>query len=99
MLYPYYESRLHDYGRRLTAGDEYDEETRKYVPHRPQRAVLQEARGLLLHQLRAHRRFGRAELWYSPDGFDAMPADLAHMNRNGVYEWVPLAPQWAACYR
>jgi hypothetical protein len=39
------------------------------------------------------------ELWYSPSGFDPMPAELAHMNRNGVYKWIPLASQWAACYR
>ena len=102
-LYPYYESRLQDYGRRLAAGDVNYEEARKYGI--PQYLIDHGARYCTKHGDCFCVSFGAfldnptPELWYSPNGFDPMPAELAHMNRNGVRQWIPLAPQWAACYR
>ena len=103
LLYPYYESRLHDYGRRLSAGDVNYEETRKYGI--PQYLIDHGARYCTRHGECFCISFGCfadsavPELWYSSGGFDPLPEELACLNRNGVYKWIPLAPQWAACYR
>jgi hypothetical protein len=103
LLYPYYQSRLQDYGRRLSAGEVNYEETRKYGI--PQYLIGHGARYCTKHADCFCVSFGFIadsavpELWYSPHGFDPMPAELAHMSRNGVHEWIRLAPQWAACYR
>lgn len=102
-LYPYYKSQLNDYGRRLSAGEMNYEEVRKYGI--PQYLIDHGARYCTKHGDCFCVSFGAfpdnptPELWYSPNGFDPMPAELAHMNRNGVRRWLPLAPQWAACYR
>lgn len=103
LIYPRYESRLKDYGRRLSAGEVNYEETRKYGI--PQYLINHGARYCTKHGDCFCVTFGFIadsavpELWYSPSGFDPLPAELAHINRNGVHVWIPLAPQWAACYR
>jgi hypothetical protein len=103
LLYPYYESRLNDYGRRLSAGVVNNEENRNYGI--PQYLIDHGARYCIKHGDCFCVSFGAfldnptLELWYSPTGFDPMPTELALKNRKGVKEWIPLAPQWAACYR
>ncbi|VTR96244.1 unnamed protein product [Gemmata massiliana] len=104
LLYPYYESRLQDYGRRLSAGAVNYEETRKYGI--PQYLIDHGARYCTKHGDCFCVSFGSffdtptPELWYSPSGFDPMPEELAQMNRGWPrHQWIPLAPQWAACYR
>jgi len=103
LLYAEYEEELQDYARRLTAGDVVSVEGCGFGL--PQYLIDHGARYCTKHGNCFCVSFGYIadsavpELWYSPDGFDPMPAELAHMNRNGVYEWMPLAPKWAACYR
>ena len=38
------------------------------------------------------------ELWYSPAGFDPMPAEAVKVASDPKTRWQQLAPQWAACY-
>ena len=101
-LYGYYESRLQDYGRRLEVGDVNSVEGRGYGI--PQYLIDHGARYCTKHGDCFCVSFGSfldnptPQLWYSPRGFDPMPAELTRSFRNPVHQWIPLAPQWAACY-
>jgi hypothetical protein len=103
LLYDHYESRLQDYGRRLEAGEVNSIEGRGYGI--PQYLIDHGARYCTKHGNCYCISFGFIadsavpQLWYCPTGFDPMPTELAHINRNGVRRWIPLARQWAACYR
>jgi hypothetical protein len=103
LLYGYYEGELDDYVRRLETGEVIYVEGRGYGI--PQYLIGHGARYCTKHGDCFCITFGFIadsavpELWYSLTGFEPMPAELADLNRNGVYEWIPLAPNWAACYR
>jgi hypothetical protein len=39
------------------------------------------------------------ELWFSPDGFDPIPAELASVkNGKGYFHWKQLSAHWGACH-
>ena len=104
LLHPYYKARLQDYGHRLKAGEVVSVEGRGYGI--PQYLIDHGARYCTKHGDCYCISFGFIadsaipELWYSPRGFEPMPEELARMNRGWPrHRWIPLAPQWAACYR
>jgi hypothetical protein len=98
----HYERELQEYGRRLQAGEVRYVEGRGYgLP-----------RYLIAHGARYCTRHGDCfcvwfgfilddlvpQLWFSPNGFDPMPEEIAEQTRPRYARWEQLSPQWGACY-
>jgi hypothetical protein len=102
-IYPYYKRELHEYGRRLEAGDVRYVEDRGYGI--PRFLIDKGAKWVVKNEdcyVVVFHTFvdnPTPELWYSPAGFDPMPPTAAKLAADPKARWQPLAPQWAACYR
>lgn len=104
-LYWRYKDELHEYARRLDAGDvEFVEGCGYAVPqclidHGACRCVKR-ADCFCVTFCQDFFDTPLPELWYSPSGFAPVPEPVAKMNRDWPrHKWVPLTRNWAANYR
>lgn len=103
LVYRHYDRELHRYAERLVSGEVYSEPNRGYAI--PQFLIDHGARYVVKKDECFVVVFGFMptdavpELWYSPKGFDPLPAGLEVLKQHsGYFHWEELSPNWGACF-
>lgn len=102
LIYSHYQRDLEDYGQRLANGGVQSEPSRGYAI--PQFLLDKGAKLVTKNGGRYAVWFTSMldnptpVLWYSPNGFDPPPPELAKVLVEPKALWQQLSPKWGACY-
>jgi len=102
-VYRHYQPELHRYAERLQAGEVHSVEGRGYaipqflIDHGARYVVQKGDCFVVIFEFLPTDAV--PELWFSPNGFDPLPPDLAALKQDKEYfRWEQLSPQWGACH-